>query len=283
MAKKIGILWGGNVSDASFIRDAFLGQLQGPGITIKDQYAGGNVAKLPSLAEELVKIPVDVIVASGTPAAQAAKNATTRIPIVFAAVGNPKLVDGPNVTGVRLAEPYSSGERLRILKEAIPSVKTVAVLVNLANPVHAEYLARMELVANDLGITLEPIEVPDFELEGALNTLAEKPPDALVVLPDPSFHKGRSQIMSFADAKGVPTMYSQSSYVEEGGLMSYGPNYPAMFQQAADLVNSILATGKIPQAVEVKRSDLVINLKTARAIGLAIPESLRDRAILIDD
>ena len=283
MAKKIGILWGGNVSDASFIRDAFLGQLQGPGITIKDQYAGGNVAKLPSLAEELVKIPVDVIVASGTPAAQAAKNATTRIPIVFAAVGNPKLVDGPNVTGVRLAEPYSSGERLRILKEAIPSVKTVAVLVNLANPVHAEYLARMELVANDLGITLEPIEVPDFELEGALNTLAEKPPDALVVLPDPSFHKGRSQIMSFADAKGVPTMYSQSSYVEEGGLMSYGPNYPAMFQQAADLVNSILATGKIPQAVEVKRSDLVINLKTARAIGLAIPEPLRDRAILIDD
>jgi len=283
MAKKIGILWGGNVSDASFIRDAFLGQLQGPGITIKDQYAGGNVAKLPSLAEELVKIPVDVIVASGTPAAQAAKNATTRIPIVFAAVGNPKLVDGPNVTGVRLAEPYSSGERLRILKEAIPSVKTVAVLVNLANPVHAEYLARMELVANDLGITLEPIEVPDFELEGALNTLAEKPPDALVVLPDASFHKGRSQIMSFADAKGVPTMYSQSSYVEEGGLMSYGPNYPAMFQQAADLVNSILATGKIPQAVEVKRSDLVINLKTARAIGLAIPEPLRDRAILIDD
>src|SRR5262249_38341026 len=224
----------------SFIRDAFVGQLKGPGITIKDQYAGGDVAKLPSLAEELVRIPVDVIVASGTPAAQAAKNATRRIPIVFATVGNPELVKGPNVTGVRLAEPQSSGRRLRILKDAIPSVETVAVLVNLANPAHADYLARMELVANELGIKLEPIKMPAFELEGALNTLAEKRPNALVVLPDPSFHKGRSQIISFADANEVPTMYSQSSYVEQGGLMSYGPNYPAMFQQAADLVISIL-------------------------------------------
>src|SRR5262245_10632999 len=108
MAKKIGILWGGNVPDVSFIRDAFLGKLQGPGITIKDQYAGGNSSEFPRLAAELVKIPVDVIVASGTAAAQAATNATKTIPIVFAAVGDPNLVVGPNVTGVRLAEPQSS-------------------------------------------------------------------------------------------------------------------------------------------------------------------------------
>ena len=284
MQKKIvGVLWGGDVSGVSFIRGAFLGKLQGPGITIKDQYAGGKASEFPRLAGDLVKIPVDVIVASGTPAAQAAKNATKTIPIVFAAVGDPKLVQAPNVTGVRLAEPDSSGQRLGLLCEAVQEVKRVGALWNKANPVHPDYLAKMQLVANQLGITLEPIEVPDFELEGALNTLALKDPDAFVVLPDPSFYKGRSQIMSFAEAKKLPAMYSQSSYVEEGGLMSYGPNYPAMFQQAAALVNSILATGKIPEVEPVKSSDLVINLKTASAIGLAIPQSVRDRAILIDD
>jgi putative ABC transport system substrate-binding protein len=284
MQKKVGALWGGGVSDVSFIRGAFLGIiLQGPGITIKDQYAGGNAGKFPSLAADLVDIPVDVIVASGTPAAQAAKNATTTIPIVFAAVGNPKLVQAPNVTGVHLAEPDSSGKRLKLLYNAVPTVELVGAFWNKANPVHPGYLAEMQDVANQLGITLEPIEVPDSELEGALKILAQKDPDALVVLPDPSFHKGRSQILSFADANNVPTMYSQSSYVEEGGLMSYGPNYPVMFQQAADLVNRILATGNVPGIEPVKRSDLVINLKTAKTMGLAIPQSVRDGAILIDD
>jgi putative ABC transport system substrate-binding protein len=272
--KIVGVLWGGDVSDVSFIRGAFLGKLKGPGITIKDQYAGGNVREFPRLAAELVKIPVDVIVASGTPAAVAARDAAKgTIPIVFAAVGNPALVlPAPKVTGVRLLEPESSGKRLENLKDAIPSLKRVAVLRNANNPVHQSYLVQMQVVANTLGITLQPLD--------ALDTLDA---EALIVLPDPDFHSGRSRIRSFAEAKKLPTMYSQSSYVEEGGLMSYGPNYPAMFQQAADLVNDILATGNIPDVEPVRSSDLVINLKTAKAIGLAIPQSVQQRAILIAD
>jgi putative ABC transport system substrate-binding protein len=282
--KTVGALWGGGVSDVSFIRDAFLGMLQGPGITIKDEYAEGKVSDFPDLAAELVEIPVDVIVASGTPAAQAAKNATATIPIVFAAVGDPNLVQAPNVTGVCLAEPAASARRLELLYEAVKGVKNVAVLWNKDNPVHSVYLAKMQLVASQLGITLQLIGMSDFKLGDALNTLAAgKPPDALVVLPDPSFHKGRSQIMSSANANKLPAMYSQSSYVEEDGLMSYGPNYPFMYQQAAGLVNNILATGKITDVEPVKRSDLVINLKIAKQIGLTIPPSVRDQAILVDD
>jgi ABC-type uncharacterized transport system substrate-binding protein len=272
--KIIGVLWGGDMSDVSFIRGAFLGKLKGPGITIKDQYAGGNAGEFPRLAADLVKIPVDVIVASGTPAARAAKDAARgTIPIVFAAVGNPDLVlPAPKVTGVRLLEPESSGKRLEILKDAIPSLKRVAVLRNANNPVHQSYLAQMQVVANALGIDLQPLF--------AIDTLAA---DALIVLPDPTSHSERSKIRSFAEAKKLPAMYSQSSYVEEGGLMSYGPNYPAMFQQAAALVNSILATGGIPDVETVRSSDLVINLKTAKAIGLAIPQSVQERAICIND
>ena len=284
--KIVGVLWGGDISDVSFIRGAFLGKLKGPGITIKDQYAGGNAVEFPRLAADLVKIPVDVIVASGTPAARAAKDeAKGTIPIVFAAVGNPGLVlPAPKMTGVRLLEPESSGRRVEILKEAIPSIQRVAAFWNNTNPVHALYLEEMQVVANRLRITLVRIPVggsPD--LDRAFDALTKEGVDALVVLPDPDFHSERSRIMSFAEAKKLPAMYSQSSYVEEGGLMSYGPNYPVMFQQAAALVNSILATGGIPDVEAVRSSDLVINLKTAKAIGLAIPQSVRERAILIDD
>jgi ABC-type uncharacterized transport system substrate-binding protein len=272
--KIVGVLWGGDVADVSFIRDAFLGKLDGPGITIKDQYARGNAGDFPRLAAELVKIPVHVIVASSTPATLAAKNAAAgTIPVVFAAVGNPGLVlPAPNMTGVRLLEPESSGTRLEILKEAIPSLRRVAVLRNANNPVHESYFLQMLVVAKKLGIELQP-----------LFTLDTLDAGGFIVLPDPDSHSGRSEIRSFAEAKKLPAMYSQSSYVEEGGLMSYGPNYPVMFQQAAALVNSILATGNIPEVEPVKSSDLVINLKTARAIGLAIPQSVRDRAKVIDD
>jgi ABC-type uncharacterized transport system substrate-binding protein len=275
--KKVGVLWGGDVSDVSFIRGAFLGKLVGPGITIKDQYARGNAGEFPRLAAELVKIPVDVIVASGTPAALAARNAAKEtIPIVFAAVGNPDLVKGPNVTGVRLLEPDSSGKRLEILKKAFPEFKRVAALWNEANSVHTTYLGAMP--------GAEPVEVrgPD-DLDRALGTLTKDPPDALIVCPDPMFHSQRPKIISFSIKQQLPAMYSQSSYVEEGGLMSYGPNYPVMFQQAADLVNRILANKGIPEPEPVRSSDLVINLKTAKAIGLAIPQSVREQAILIDD
>lgn len=293
--KRIGILWGGDMSDVSRFRDAFrqelrdLGQVEGQNIVIEERYIKGSAKSLSDLTAELIDIGinVDVIVASGTPAARAARDATTTIPIVFAAVGDPSLVQATNVTGVRLPEPELSGKRLKVLKEAVPSVTRVAVLWNVANPVHKlSYLEEMKVVASTLGITLVPLPVggPD-ELDSAFNALTMEPPDAaLIVCPDPMFHSQRPTIMSIAVRMGLPAMYSQRTYVEEGGLMAYGPNYPDMFRQAAALVNSIL-NGTDPSELDIEQvrsSELVINLNTARRIGCTISESVLARATVIN-
>jgi putative tryptophan/tyrosine transport system substrate-binding protein len=293
--QNIGILWGGDLSDVSLFRDAFReelrdrGLVEGRDITIAERYIKASAKPLADLASELAAMDVHVIVAVGTPAAQAARNATEGkdISVVFAAVGDPRQViteNVTNVTGVRLLEPASSGERLRKLKEAIPSIKRVAALWNQTNPVHQLYLQEIARVASQLGITLEPIGVQSpAELEDALNTLKAKSPDALVVLPDPMLAGQRAKIMRFAVENRVPAIYSFSRYVEEGGLMSYGPNYVDMFRQAAALVNSILRQpSQLPPIEQVRSSEIVINLSTARRIGCDISESVRAQATLIN-
>jgi len=277
--QKIGMLWGGDMSDVARFRDPFrkelrdLGYIEGRNIAIIDQYAEGNAGDFPRLARELVDANVDVIVASGTPAAQAAATTTNAIPIVFAAVGDPSGVQGKNITGVRLPEPRLSGERLRFLKEAIPSVRRVAVLRNATNPVHESYFVEMQVVANALGIDLQPLV--------ALDALAA---DALIVLPDPTSHSQRPKIMSFAIKKRLPAVYSQRSYVEEGGLMSYGPSYTEMFRQAANLVSKIL-NGTAPSQLpiqDVRSPERVINLNAAAQIGVTIPQSVLAVATVIN-
>ena len=282
--QNIGILWGGDLSDVSLFRDAFRkelrdrGLVEGRDITIAERYIKASAKQpLADLASELVAIPVDVIVTVGTPGTEAARNATKGkdISVVFAAVGDPDLVAAANVTGVRLREPKSSGERLRILKEAIPSINRVAALWNSDNPVHKTYLGAMPGV--------EPVEVQGPEdLDRALGTLSKNLPDALIVLPDPGFASQRAKIMRFAVENQLPAMYSFSRYVEEGGLMSYGPKYVDMFRQAAALVNSILKEHKLPAIQEVSSSEIVINLSTARRIGCDISESVRAQATLIN-
>ncbi len=276
--QKIGILWGSDKSDVSRFRDAFLQELEGRDITIEERYIKGSSESVDDLAKQLAAIPVHVIVASGTPAAQAARKATKGkdISVVFAAVGDPNLVNGENITGVRLLEPESSGRRLEILKEAIPSIKRVAALWNSTNPVHTTYLKAMP--------GAEPVEVQGPEdLDRALGTLSKNLPDALIVCPDPAFASQRAKIMRFAVENRLPAIYSFSRYVEEGGLMSYGPNYVDMFRQAAALVNSILKQpSQLPPIEQVRSSEIVINLSTARRIGCDISESVRAQATLIN-
>jgi len=273
----IGNLWGGNMSDVSRFREAFQLRLRDldkeRDIAFADRYAEGYANRLPGLATDLVSGNVNVIVASATPAARAARDATRGkdIAVVFAAVGEPSLVAATNVTGVRLLEPESSRERLNILREVIPNLKTVAALWNEANPVHTTYLEQMG------GVKDFKVQDPN-DLDRALDAIRQQRPEALVVLPDLMFHSQRSRIITFAATNRLPAIYSQRSYVEEGGLMSYGPNYTDMFRQAAVLVNSILnAPERIPPIEEVKSSELVINRSTANALGVKIPP----RAVVI--
>jgi putative ABC transport system substrate-binding protein len=281
--QKAGVIWGGDMSDVWRFRDAFrqklhdLGKVEGQNIAIEERYIKTSGKPLADLATELAAIPVDVIVTVGTPASRAARDATEKIPIVFAAVGDPNLVKAANVTGVRLSEPQLSGERLKVLKEAFPGIERVAALWNEANPVHTVYLQAMPGVA--------PIAVKDpADLDRALATLSKNLPDALIVLPDPGFASQRAKIMSFVLENKLAAIYSFSRYVEEGGLMSYGPNYVDMFRQAAALVNSIL-NGTKPSDLppeEVRCFELVVNLNTARRIGRTISDSVLARAIVIN-
>ena len=292
---RIGNLWIGMPTDVLTNRnqEAFrqglrdLGYVEGRNIAFADRYAEGYVNRLPGLATDLVSLNVNVIVASATPAAQAAKNATKTIPIVFAVVGEPVhsgfvaslARPGGNMTGVRLLEPELSGKRLELLKDTIPGLKRVAALVNLANPIHTLYLKEMKLVASAMGITLESIEVrgPD-ELERAFGALTKERAGALIVLPDAAFYSQRPKIMSLALKNRLAAMYSFSGYVEEGGLMSYGPSYLDIFRRAATYVDKILK-GSSPADIPVEgpmRFELVVNLNTAKDLGLTIsPTVLR--------
>jgi|SRR5215831_8701237 len=294
---RIGNLWIGVNTDVATNenQEAFrqglrdLGFVEGRNIAFEDRYAEGYGSRLPGLATDLVNLNVNVIVASATPAAQAAKNATKTIPIVFTAVGEPihsgfvasLARPGGNMTGLRLLEPELTGKRLEILKDAIPTLKRVAALVNLANPIHALYLKEMKLAASTLGITVESLEVRDpDDLDRAFDTVTKERAGALNVLPDAMFYSQRPKIMSLAVKNRLAVMYSFSSFVEEGGLMSYGPSYPHMYRRAATYVDKILK-GMSPAEIPVEgpmRFELAINLSTAKKIGLNVPPAVLRQA-----
>ena len=266
-----------------------LGDVEGRNIAFADRYAEGYVNRFPGLATELVNLNVNVIVASTTAGAQAAQNATKTIPIVFAVVGEPiqsgfiASLDRPggNMTGLRLIEPELTGKRLELLKEAIPNLKRVAALVNLANPVYALYLKEMKFAASAMGITLESIDVKGSDdLDQALNSITKGRAGALIVQADALFYGQRPKIMSLALKNRLPAIYSFSRYVEEGGLMSYGPSYITMFRRAATYVDKILKGAK-PADLPVEQPtkfEFIINLKAAKQIGVTIPPNVLARA-----
>jgi putative ABC transport system substrate-binding protein len=282
---------GSQTSDQNFLasfRDGLreLGWMVGQNIAIESRWADGKFERLPDLAAELVRLKVDVIVANVTQASLAAKRATTTIPIVMVGVGDPLgsgLVDSlarpsGNVTGPSSMLAEASAKQLALLKETVPSASPVAVLWNPANPVwQASALKQTEAAARAMGLRLQLVEArgPD-ELEGAFATITRERSGALFVPADIIFVRHAQQMADLAARHRVPAMYGFREHVEAGGLMSYAASFPVMFRRAAAFVDKILKGAK-PGDLPVEQPtkfELVINLKTAKALGVTIPQSV---------
>ena len=277
------------------IRDAFrqglrdLGYVEGRNLVIEFRDAGAKPERLAALASELVRLKVDVIVATGTQAISAAKQATSVIPIVMTvsgdAVGTGLVASlarpSGNVTGLTLITPESAGKRLELLKEAFPRTSRVAVLWNPTDPPRLLEYKQTQDAAKLLGLMLQSVEVRSSEeLEGAFSAITRGAADALVTFSDPLTAVFRKRIVEFAATSRLPAMYGRREEVEDGGLMSYAPNFADLFRRAATYVDKILKGAK-PADLPVEQPtkfELVINLKTAKVLGLTIPPSLLVRA-----
>ena len=266
-----------------------LGYVEGQNLVIEERFAEGKVERLSDLATELVRRKVDVIVAAGTAAIRAAQQATSTIPIVMASVGDP-VVNGfvaslaqpdGNITGVAGLGVELSGKRLELLTETVPGVSRIAALWNPANPTTAPFLQATQAAAQALGVELHVLEVRTLhDFEGAFAAVTRGRAGALLVIGDAFLAGNRTRIVDFAQQNGLPGMYPVRNYVDVGGLMSYAPSWTAMFPRAATYVDKILK-GANPADLPVEQPtkfELVINLKTAKQIGLTIPPNVLARA-----
>lgn len=262
-----------------------LGWVEGQNIVIDYRFAEGRFERLPDLAGELVRLKVDVIVAGPTPVAVAAKNATSAIPIIMWAVGDPVglgLVaslarpDG-NITGVSFTVDMEVGKALELLMEVVPTVRRVAVLSNPNNPGHARAMTNVRTAARSRGLQLQLLEArgPD-EFDGAMRAVAKERAGALLVVTDSVFLLHRARLVELAAKSRLPSVYQLREYVEAGGLMSYGPSGPDLFRRAAGFVDRVLKGAK-PADLPVEQPtkfDFFINLRTAKALRVTIPPSL---------
>src|SRR5262245_32910123 len=289
---KVGVLRADsppNLSAETFqqaMRD--LGYVEGKNIFIEYRYAEGKVDRLPNLAEELVRLNVDVIWALG-PAVSPAKNATKTIPIVITHVSDPVgsgLVaslarPGGNITGLSGFAQELGGKRLELLKEVILKLSRVAVFGNPITQANAQSLREMERVAGEFGVKLQYLEVRSpNEIEPALLAASKGRAQAVLINRTPVTAIHYARIAELAIKNRVPTMYADREFVEAGGLMSYGPDYIFMYRRVAVYVDKILK-GTKPADLPVEQPmkfELVINLKTAKQIGLTIPPNLLARA-----
>jgi len=292
---RIGYLDQGSASGNGPYFEAFrhglrdLGWIEGKNIALEVRFAEGKTERLPSLAAELVRRKVDLIATSSTPAALAAKQATATIPIVIGFVADPVgsgvvrslARPGANITGwthqgLELREKY-----LELLKEAVPDAIRFGVLWNPANPVHRPSMGTIEAAGRRLKVELYPVGAQEpKEIEGAFSALVAKRVEALVVFPDGMFIAQTSVIVGLAARRRLPAMYGVREYAEAGGLMAYGTNLLGMFRLSASFVDKILKGAK-PGDLPVEQPTnfaFVINLKTAKALGLTIPPSLLARA-----
>jgi putative tryptophan/tyrosine transport system substrate-binding protein len=265
------------------------GYLEGQDVVIEYRWAEGKYERFPALLAELIAIKVDVIVTAGTPAALAVQRATTSVPFVMIAVGDPvgtglvKSLGSPggNITGLTSMAPELEGKRLELLKEVLPTISHVAVLWNPVNPFQLSSEKEVQAAARALRIKVLSLAVRSpQEMEGAFSTILKEKPEALLVLADRLFLHNRALIMDFATRNRLPGVHAYRELVEVGGLMSYGPSYADMHRRAASYVNVILKGAK-PASLPVQRPtkfDLVVNLKAAKALGLAFPEAILLRA-----
>jgi putative ABC transport system substrate-binding protein len=264
-----------------------LGYIEGQNLSIEYRWAEGKYERLHDLAMELVRRNVDVIVTHGTPGSRAAKQATKTIPIVMAVVGNPDqsgLVQsiarpGGNITGTSFLFAELNAKRLEILKDSIPRLKRVAALTNPDNPAHESVVAAMKDIAQLLRLNFHPIEARRQEdLEVSLATVQERA-EALAVIDDGMFIANAGRIADLAARHRLPTIGFRE-LADAGGLIAYALNFPEIFRQSMALVDKILRgaeAGSLP-ILQASRFELVINLKTAKALGLTIPPSLLQRA-----
>jgi putative tryptophan/tyrosine transport system substrate-binding protein len=266
-----------------------LGYAEGQNLLIEFRWAEGRYERFPEFVAELVRLKVDVILTAGTPGALAAKQATQTTPIVMAVSGDAVgtgLVSslarpGGNLTGLTRMTRDLDGKRLELLKQIVPRLFRVAILLNPNNPISALGWKEALASAEALHLTLEPVEVrPGEDFEAVLEVLARQRPGALFIIADQFLLASRTQIVDFAGRRSLPAMYPNRGYVDAGGLISYATNDPAMFRSAATYVDKILKGAK-PGDLPVGQPttfELVINLKTAKALGLTIPQSVLIRA-----
>jgi putative ABC transport system substrate-binding protein len=260
-----------------------LGWIEGRTVTIEYRWAEGHNERLAEIAAEFVRLKVDVIVTHSAAPVLAAKQATSVIPIVFAATSDPVgagLVislarPGGNATGLSVQQSDIAGKRLELLRQAVPALRRLAIMVNVSNPGSVPEMSQARAAAVALGIEVVTTEIRQAgDIAPALEALKGRA-DALYVCADPLFNVHRVQINTLAVGAQIATIYDLREYVDAGGLMSYGPNFPDQWRRAGDIVDKILRGAK-PADIPVEQPtkfELVVNLSTAKALGLTIPES----------
>jgi len=266
-----------------------LGYEEGRNIAIEYRWADGRYERFAALVAELIAAKVDVIVTAGTPAALAVKKATSTVPLVMVAVGDPVgtgLVpslarpDG-NLTGLSSVAPDLEGKRLELLREIVPSVSRIAVFINSVNPFHATSMRQAQSAGKTLGVKVQQYDIRKSEdLDGAFAAIRKERPDALLILADRVFLHNRERIVDFTEEQRLPNVSAYKEVVEAGGLMSYGPSYEDMHKRAAIYVNKILKgakPGNLPIEQPTKFT-LVVNLKAAKALGISMPPAVLSRA-----
>ena len=292
---QVGLLWfGSRVSESSSV-EAFmaglreLGYVEGQNVVLQSRFAEGNPERLVTAAAELVRLGVDVLVTYGDVGVRAAKQATGTIPIVVALTGDLVAAGhaaslarpGGNVTGQVDTSPELSAKRVELLRAAVPAISRVAVLWNPSNRVKVLDFQMTQVAAQTLGVPLQSIEVrqPD-DIGPAVAAAVRERAGALLVLSDALTNAHRVRIVELANQNRLPTMYFSREWVAAGGLMAYGPNWRDMYRRAATYVDKILRGAK-PGDLPIEQPttfELIINLKTAKALGLTIPPAVLARA-----
>jgi putative ABC transport system substrate-binding protein len=262
-----------------------LGYVEGHNLALEFRAAEGKSEVLPALAAELVQLPVDVIVVLSSVAAQAAKHTTTTIPIVMVSSGDPVATGlvaslarpGGNLTGLTGLATELSGKRLELLREAVPSLSRVAVLWNASDAAMTHTFKGIQAAAPVLGMAVHPLGVREAkEIDSAIAAMTAERPDALFMISDVLTSRHTQQVVDFAAQHQLPTLFEGRGPVAAGGLISYGPSVPELLRRAASYVDKILKGAK-PGDLPVERPmkfELVINLKTAKALGITFPPSL---------
>ena len=292
---RIGLLSPFSAADTTAWHRAFrqglraLGWVEGKNVSFEYRYADGKSDRLPDLVGDLLRLKVDIIVTSVTPDTMAAKKATRTIPIVMASAGDPVasgIVEslarpGGNVTGMSQIAPELAGKRLQLLKELAPKLSRVGVIWSPLDLISTQVWKEIQGPARELGVQLHSLETRSLgEFDKAFEEAGRARVDALAVLPAPVFVTNRKRIVDFAEKRRLPSIYHLREFVDSGGLIAYGPDRSDLFRRAATFVDKILRGAK-PADLPVEQPtkfELVINLKTAKALGLTIPQSLLLRA-----